>query len=127
MSSANRLWAYSWSDKKETNLKIMESTKIQIQKLNRSNYPTWKFKVELLLIKDGLWKVIRDNAPNPITDDWTDKDDKARATIGLLVEDNQLNLIRAATTAKESWTFLKNCHEKATMTNKIVLIVLIQH
>lgn len=98
----------------------MESTKIA--KLNRTNYPTWKFKVELLLIKDGLWKTIRDPQPNPVTEDWTEKDDKARATIGLSVEENQVNFIRNAKSAKESWESLKKIHENATMTNKIILM-----
>lgn len=101
---------------------IMESTKIQIAKLNATNYPTWKFKVELLLIRDGLWKIIKDDAPNPITEAWTEKDDKARATIGLLVDDNQLGYIRNSKSARESWDILKNYHEKATMTNKIVVM-----
>lgn len=100
----------------------MESTKIQISKLNGLNYPTWKYKVELLLIKDGVWKVIRDDAPDPITEAWTDKDDKASAIIGLMVDDSQLIHIRNSVSAKESWTILKNYHEKATMTNKIVLM-----
>lgn len=100
----------------------MESTKVIITKLNAWNYPTWKFKVELLLIRDGLWKVIKDEAPVPVTAEWTEKDDKARATIGLLVSDNQLCHIRNSKSAKQSWENLKKCHENATMTNKIVLM-----
>lgn len=100
----------------------MEQTKVQIAKLNGTNYPTWKFKVELLLIKDGLWKVIKEDPPNPVTPEWNNIDDKARATIGLMVEDSQLNHIRTAKTAKESWTSLKNIHESTTITNKIMLM-----
>lgn len=109
-------------EKRKTITRIMESTKIQITKLNAVNYPIWKFKVELLLIRDGLWKVIKDDAPDPITEVWNEKDDKARATIGLLVDDNQLGYIRNSKSAKESWAILKNIHEKATMTNKIVVM-----
>lgn len=100
----------------------MDPTQVKVVKLNGTNYPTWKFKLELLLIKDGLCTVIKDEAPNPITEDWNTKDDKARATIGLMVEDTELHNIRNAKTAKESWNFLKDCHEKATMTNKIMLM-----
>jgi len=50
------------------------------------------------------------------------KDRKARATIGLLLEDNQLNRIRKLTTAKESWDALRKYHEKSTLSNKVNLL-----
>jgi hypothetical protein len=94
----------------------------RIAKLNNSNYQTWKFKVELLLTKDDLWDAISKATPNPITDKWQTKDQKARATIGLLLEDNQLNLIRKQTTAKGTWMALQAYHEKSTLSNKVSLL-----
>lgn len=91
-------------------------------KLNNSNYQTWKFKVELLLMKEDLWDAISKEAPNPVTERWTTKDQKARATIGLLIEDNQLHLVRRQTTARGTWNALKAYHEKSTLSNKVSLL-----
>lgn len=100
----------------------MADTAIRIGKLNNSNYPTWKFKVELLLIKDDLWEVISEDQPDPITVEWQAKDRKARATIGLLLEDNQLHHVRKEVTAKATWNALKKHHEKSTLSNKVSLL-----
>jgi len=94
----------------------------KIAKLNNLNYQTWKFKVELLLIKEDLWDVVAKEVPDPVTATWQTKDGKARATIGLLVEDNQLHLIRKQTTAKGSWQTLQKYHEKATLSSKVNLL-----
>ncbi|OAD56172.1 hypothetical protein WN48_03818 [Eufriesea mexicana] len=85
---------------------MAEVTRLMITKLNNSNYCSWKFKVELLLIKEGLWELVTQNRPATPDTDWFNKDGKARATIGLLVEDDQLIHIRSAKTAKEVWEAL---------------------
>lgn len=93
-----------------------------IQKLNGENYSVWSYKVELLLIKDNLWEVIKEDTPTPADAAWSKRDDQARATIGLLVEDNQLLHIRNANTAREAWAALKGYHQKATLTSKVLLL-----
>ena len=101
---------------------MADSTVSRITKLNNQNYQTWKFKIELLMTKEDLWDTISEDQPNHTTTAWQLKDRKARATIGLLVEDNQLNLIRKLTTAKETWDALKKYHEKSTLSNKVNLL-----
>lgn len=73
------------------------SARFEIQRLNGRIYLTWRVKLKLLLIKDNAWTVIRDPTPAPkkMDQNWLDKDDQARATIGLLVENSQLVHIRA--------------------------------
>ncbi|KAK2574746.1 hypothetical protein KPH14_013035, partial [Odynerus spinipes] len=78
--------------------------------------------MELLLIKDKVWDVIKETAPATADAKWLEKDDQARATIGLLVEDNQLIHIRHAKTAREAWDSLKSYHQKATLSSKIFLL-----
>ena len=85
----------------------MADATLRIAKLNGSNYQTWKFKVELLLIKEDLWDVVSEDPSEPVSAEWRTKDRKARATIGLLLEDNQLHLIRKETTANRTWRALK--------------------
>ena len=95
---------------------------MRIAKLNNQNYQTWKFKVELLLTKEDLWDTISSDPPDPLTDAWRSKDCKARATIGLLLEDNQLHHVRKESTAKSTWTALQRYHEKSTLSNKVSLL-----
>ena len=83
---------------------------LKIEKLNGENYQFWSYQIEILLIKDKLWEVIKKDAPVPMTTEWQDKDDQARATIGLSVEINQLVHIRNCTSAKEAWRALKSYH-----------------
>jgi hypothetical protein len=87
-----------------------------ITKLNNDNYSVWKFKMELLLMKEDLWSQVSTKKPAETTaaPSWQKRDDRARATIGLLVEDSQLIHIRKDTTAKGAWESLKNYHEKST-------------
>jgi len=96
--------------------------RIAIAKLNNQNYQTWKFKVELLLIRDDLWSVVVDEQPDPVMAEWRGKDRKARATICLLLEDSQLHIVRREPTAKAAWTALKRYHEKSTLSSKVSLL-----
>lgn len=102
----------------------MADTRFSITKLNNENYQVWKFKVELLLIKEDLWDQVNSDVPQneEMRAQWVKNDNKARAIIGLLVEDSQLLHIRKATTAKEVWNALKNYHEKSTLTSKVYLL-----
>jgi len=89
-----------------------ESTKIYIAKLNNANYQIWKYKLELLLIKEDLWSIIDADFEKPAIEDdayatWKIKDGKARAHIGLLVEDNQLVHIRRKNNARDMWNVLR--------------------
>ena len=93
-----------------------------VQKLNGENYPVWSYKIQLMLIKDDLWTVIKDPTPSPIDAVWSKKDDQARALIGLMVEDNQLMHIMNADTARAAWDTLKEYHQKATLASKVHLL-----
>lgn len=78
--------------------------------------------MELLLIKEKVWDTISSSASSPCSSTWTDKDNTARALIGLNVDDNQLSHIRNQTTAKGVWEALKNIHENDSVVNLVTLI-----
>lgn len=101
---------------------MAENLHIKIVKLNNENYDTWQYKVQLLLMKENLWQIVNDEPPADITPVWRLSDNKAKATIGLLVEDNQLSHIRSAATAKIAWENLKEYHQKPSLTNKVFLL-----
>jgi len=96
--------------------------RVSIAKLNNTNYQTWKFKLELLLIKEDLWCTVSDDPPDPITVEWQNKDKRARASIGLLLEDNQLHIVRKENTARATWLALQNHHQKSTLSSKVCLL-----
>lgn len=97
-------------------------TKVQLAKLNNKNYFQWKYKMELLLIKEKVWQTVSKPVPSPVTEIWTQNDEIARALIGLNIEDNQIPHVRTTTSAKEAWIALKNIHEKDSIVNKITLM-----
>lgn len=102
----------------------MDANRISIQKLNNSNYSSWRFKTELLLVREDLWRFVDPGVkPNQESDaTWNAGDAKARATIGLLVEDNQHGLIRSSVTAQQAWLALQNHHQKTSLTSKVSLL-----
>lgn len=113
---------------------MAEATKPKFTKLNNSNYANWKFKMELLLRKQNLWKkvIIGERPSQTINnnivsnqaeiDIFDTHDDEARGTIGLLVEDDQLAHIRKSATAKAMWNALKEYHEKDSFTSRVTLM-----
>lgn len=101
----------------------MDFSKVGVVRLNNRNYRSWAFKVQMLMMREGTWKYVDPGvAPAPVTPDWTEGDSRARATIALLVEDNQHNLIMSQATAKGTWDALKSHHHKATLTGKVSLL-----
>lgn len=97
---------------------MAEQARFPFPKLNNHNFQTWKFKMEMMLVRDELWYVIGEE--RPVADagaalaQWIKDDRKARATICLCLDDGQLSLVRGADTAKGVWTALKKYHDKAS-------------
>lgn len=77
-------------------------------------------KVELLLIKEKLWDVIKCEKPEPVTA-WSQKDDEARAT-DWFVGGRQLQHIRNVKSARDAWDALKGYYQKVTLTSKVLLL-----
>lgn len=96
-------------------------TSTNIILLNSGNYQDWKFKVELLLMKEGVYDVVFEPIPEDKNAAWIKMDRKAKATIGLSVEDNQTINIRNLPHAADYWKALKELHEKPNLVNKVSL------
>ncbi|XP_073821257.1 uncharacterized protein [Musca autumnalis] len=82
--------------------------------------------MELLLLERELWDVVSGATPVPTGEEdaakWLVRDGKARAAIGLAVEESQKVIIKQLKTSKEFWDALKKHHEKANITNKVSLL-----
>lgn len=96
------------------------TTKIVL--LNGKNYQNWKFKVELLLGKEGVWDVVNAEIPAAKTTEWLAKDSKAKGIIGLLVEDSLIVTIKKMRHAREYWMTLKDSYEKPSLSNQVYLL-----
>ena len=78
--------------------------------------------MELLLVKENLWTMVTDVVPAERNNDWTERNNKAKAIIGLSLEDNQLQHVRKLETAKGYWDALKQIHEKSSLSGKVSLL-----
>jgi hypothetical protein len=56
-----------------------------------------------------------------LDDDWKEMDAECRSSIGLAIEDSQINHVRKATTAKQAWKALRDYHQKSTVLPRIQL------
>jgi len=97
---------------------------VKIEKLSSSNYSTWKFKTRMILIREDLWKetskgVTGATAGDMLISQW--KDERALATICLLIEDSQLIHIKSCKTAKECWDILETHYEKSSLVTRLFL------
>lgn len=109
--------------------------RLGILRLNNRNYSTWKFQIQQLLVRESLWRYV-DPGIQPVAREateaqagnevevqaWKDCDQRAKATIGLFIEPNQINIIRNATTAKQAWELLRNHHEKSSLESQVSLL-----
>lgn len=91
---------------------------LAFEKLNNRNWCTWKFRIEMLLTREEIWHVISQPKPEPVNEQWTKADQKARATIGLCIDDSQYSLVKGANSAKGFWDKLCAFHEKSTITTQ---------
>lgn len=98
------------------------AAKFSVAKLNNNNYQIWKFKVRMLLIREGKWIVITEPKSEPLTAIWIQRDEKAQSTISLSVEDDQIIHICKCTSAQEMWNELQKVHGRANLSNKLYLL-----
>lgn len=97
---------------------------VAFDKLNNNNYMTWSFKMRMYLIKEGCWNVVGGpvNADADAEEDEVDLDrqgQKALAIISLMVDDDQLVLLRNAANGMEAWNSLREYHQRNTVATRI--------
>lgn len=94
----------------------------QVEKLTNENYTVWKFKIEMILIREKLSSVVFEEKPASPTPDWLAKDKLARALICLYISDNQIVHVLRETSAQETWKKLESVHQRANLSSKLFLL-----
>src|SRR5215218_6681314 len=99
------------------------------KKLNAHNYHDWRFRVQLILMKEGLWKLIdgKRKAPSSKSDDsaalekWENDCESTFATICLAISNTELPRVKECKTAMEVWKKLADIYEKGGVARELYL------
>ena len=103
------------------------SDKSGIVLLNGSNYPTWKLQCKMTLMKYGAWgfvdgtEVVPDEGDHVGQRKFSDRRNKALASIVLAVEPSLLYLLGDPKDPAEVWQKLADQFEKKSWANKLSL------
>eukprot|EP00795_Rhopilema_esculentum_P005567 gene5567-biopygen555 len=100
--------------------------KFEIEKLDRSNWPTWKFQMKHLLMAKDVWDHVDgtislpdDNTTSRAT--YEKAKQKAMATLVMGIQSNLIYLVTSCETPKDLWDTLKAYFERDTIANKLFL------
>lgn len=101
--------------------------KWSIDKLDSSNWTTWKFQMRHLLLAKGLWGLVdgteelAENANGQVRADFLRRSQKALSSIVMAVSTPQLYLITSCEQPNDAWDTLRNHFERDTLSNKLFL------
>ena len=95
------------------------------EKLDGSNWTTWKFQMRHLLRAKGLWQVVEGTEVQPeeaqAAAEFQKKSEKALATIVLGISTSKLYLTTSCECPKNAWNVLKQHFERDSLANKLFL------
>src|SRR5215218_4015060 len=99
------------------------------EKLNGDNYHDWKQRVKLILMKEGLWKLVdgKRKAPTGKEDGttalekWEDDCENVYATICLTITTPIMVHVENLTSASEVWKKLAEVYEKKGIAHELYL------
>ena len=106
---------------------MAEIDKWLIDKLDSSNWMTWKFQIKHLLLAKDLWgfvdgtEVLQGDASAQRRADFNKRSQKAFSIIVMSVSSSQLYLITTYEDPARAWTALRNHFERDTLVNKLIL------
>ena len=98
-----------------------------MDKLEGSNWATWKFQMRYLLLAKGLWNVVdgtevlADDATAQARAEFTKKSQRVFSTMVLAIGTSQLYLVTSCEKPREAWDSLRNHFERDTLANKLFL------
>lgn len=86
------------------------------EKLNETNHQILLFKRKMVLIKEELWEVLKEERPNDNTErqaSCNKNNNKGMAVISLCIQDSQLTHIQKLEMARSMWNEQKDLYVKA--------------
>ena len=91
----------------------MAEARVAMDPLDGTNYPTWKLQMRMVLMKMGVWRIVEGTEVAPDEHDvafrkYSERRDRALATIVLGVKTNLLYLISDPQDPLEVWNKLSN-------------------
>jgi hypothetical protein len=92
---------------------------ILMKRLNNSNYPEWAIRMEAILVREGLWSLVKPTAEEK-DKCIQDKMAHAQAEMILCVEDNQL-VHMISPDPMEIWLILQHIHQAAGFATSLSL------
>lgn len=98
-----------------------------VDKLDGSNWTTWKFQMKHLLLAKGLWghvegtDVLAGDASDAVRAEFQHKAQRAFSTIVMAVSTPKLYLVTSCKEPKEVWDKLRDHFECETLANKLFL------
>ena len=97
--------------------------KYVVEKLTNNNYRMWKTRMELIMERNNLLKIIdgSEKIPEdePERSNWKIRDLDARMEIIMHLSDEQVDYVRKIKTAHEMWDYLRKIHQPTDGTTKI--------
>ena len=101
--------------------------KWSIDKLEGSNWSTWKFQMKHMLLAKGLWshvdasETIGEEATPAQTAEFERRAQRAFSSIVMTIATSRLYLITSCDGAKDAWDTLRDHFERDTLANKLLL------
>lgn len=98
--------------------RMAESDRWSIDKLNSSNWMTWKFQLKHLLLSKGLWdivtgkEVLKENPTTAQEAEFRSRSQKAFSTIVMSMESSQLYLVTSFEEPVGAWKALGDHFER---------------
>ena len=89
-----------------------EKSRLNIKSFNGEKYSVWKFRVRALLSEFDVLKVIDENPPRLMSDDWKRAEQKAKSVIIEYLSDSFLFFAQPTRTAKECFAALDEIYER---------------
>lgn len=113
----------------------MDSTtgsSLRIPMLTKTNYDTWKLRVQGILTKNKTWAYVNGRKLKPeaaennvqqaaVLETWIEEDEKARPDLYLTIGDAELKQVRNCATSREVWLKLESIYESRGPARKAAL------
>ena len=104
-----------------------DEDKWAVEKLNGSNWSTWKFQMKHVLLAKELWGLVDGTEEEPaentaahVLADYRKRLQKAFSVIALAISSSQLYLVTSCEQLRQAWEALRNHFEHNTLANKFL-------